>query len=444
MANNRYPTLTKAGQAMLNKMLEHPAAPIYRNESGNCLKKDDLLKVIEFDNYVKSESVSWPRDDIPYWVDAFVKKTFLDVPHYKKFDPQLNFTDIPTTSRSELAQDISQFFPDSIPIERLVNYKTTGTTGNRLIIASHPIVAANYLCFHRKALKRFGINLTNGKGQIGIVLVGHQKKCFTYVSVTPMLDESGLAKINLHPIDWRQPEDRAVYLDALCTELYSGDPLSFSELLNIETTHKPKALISVGMKLLPGLKDKLQKKFACPVLDIYSMNEAGPIAVFDELINGHVLLQPNLYVEILNAAGKPVKHGERGEITLTGGFNFCLPLVRYRTGDFASLSFTPEGPVLFGLEGRPPVRFFTAKKLWINNIDISHALSQFALSQFGLHQNKDGSFVLKLSPSAMSQSNEIIPCLKTELGNAPISVAEITTEDKIIQYTSDFPGHNCL
>jgi phenylacetate-coenzyme A ligase PaaK-like adenylate-forming protein len=29
--------------------------------------------------------------------------------------------------------------------------------------------------------------------------------------------------------------------------------------------------------------------------------------------------------------------GERGEVTPTGGFNFCLPLLRYRTGDYPRL-----------------------------------------------------------------------------------------------------------
>jgi phenylacetate-CoA ligase len=33
----RYPTLTDAGRRMLQYMLEHPAAPVFRNESGNRL-----------------------------------------------------------------------------------------------------------------------------------------------------------------------------------------------------------------------------------------------------------------------------------------------------------------------------------------------------------------------------------------------------------------------
>ena len=84
-------------------------------------------------------------------------------------------------------------------------------------------MAANYLAFHKRALRRFGLELRNGRGTVGVVLLGYQRHCFTYVSVTPTMDESGLAKINLHPADWRDPEDRAKYLDALNPELYTGD-----------------------------------------------------------------------------------------------------------------------------------------------------------------------------------------------------------------------------
>ena len=91
------------------------------------------------------------------------------------------------------------------------------------------------------------------------------------------------------------------------------------------------------------------------------MNEAGPIGVFEEAGGGHVLLQPRMLVEVLDDQGEPVAPGARGELTLTGGFNFCLPLLRYRTGDFGSLADTPAGPAILGLEGRRPVRFLRCR-----------------------------------------------------------------------------------
>ena len=68
--------------------------------------------------------------------------------------------------------------PDSAPIDRLINFRTSGTTGHPLLLASHPVVAANYLAFHKRALRRFGIELRHGRGQVGVVLVGFPAQVF--------------------------------------------------------------------------------------------------------------------------------------------------------------------------------------------------------------------------------------------------------------------------
>jgi phenylacetate-CoA ligase len=346
------------------------------------------------------------------------------------------FEDLPTSCRADLAADIARYVPDPVPLERLINFRTTGTTGNPLLIASHPVVAARYLAFHLRALQRLGITLRHGRGQVGVVLLGLQRRCFTYVSVTPLMDESGLAKINLHPDDWRDPADRAVYLDALNAEVIAGDPISFGELLRLPLTTQPRALLSVGMTLSPGLRDELQARFACPVLDLYSMNEAGPIGVFDAAAGGHVLLQPQMYVEILDAAGQPVPQGERGEVTLTGGFNFCLPLLRYRTGDQAALVHGAHGPVLQALHGRAPVRFQTATGGWVNNIDVTHALERWPLAQYALHQRADTSLHLRLAPAAMAYASAVRAALQALLGPLPLDLHPLAAEDKVLQYTT--------
>ena len=46
---DRYPTLSDAGRAMLTRMTEHPAAPAYRNRSGNRLLAEDLSGLAAFE-----------------------------------------------------------------------------------------------------------------------------------------------------------------------------------------------------------------------------------------------------------------------------------------------------------------------------------------------------------------------------------------------------------
>lgn len=433
----RYPTLTDAGRRMLRFLHEHPAAPLYRNRSGNKLTAEEVQSLRIFEREAVAAAIGWSRLGEPYWLREFVAKTFTEVPYYRRLgSPPRHLADLPTVSRADLAHDIATFVPDTVGTDRLINFRTTGTTGHPLLIASHPLVAGRYLAFHKRALHGIGIELAHRSGQVGVVLLGHQQRCFTYVSVTPTMDESGLAKINLHPDDWRDPDHRAQYLDALSPEVYAGDPVSFGVLADLPLTHRPRALISVSMTLLPGMRQRLESHFDCPVLDVYSMNEAGPIAVYDEQVGGHRLLQPKLYVEIVDREGRPVPEGERGEITLSGGFNFCLPLLRYRTGDCASLEHGPHGPVLRGLSGRPPVRFRTLQGCWRNNIDVSHALGALPLPQFGLHQGADGSLALRLTPAGLHLADAARAALAVLFPDQAIAVDIIVAGDKIVQYTS--------
>jgi phenylacetate-CoA ligase len=436
---DRYPTLTPAGQRLLSFLKEHPHAPIYRNESGNRLLPEEVARVRAFESEVAAAAIDWRAGEPPRWLEEFTASTYADVPHYRRQGvPPVRFEDIPSISRADLSRDIAAFVPDSVPVERMINFRTSGTSGHPLLLASHPVVAASYLTFHKRALRRVGITLLAGAGEVGVVLIGHQKKCFTYVSVTPTMNEAGLAKINLHPDDWRDPEDRTKYLDDLKAEVYTGDPISFAELLTLPVTWRPRALLSTSMTLLPGLRQRLEARFQCPVLDLYSMNEAGPIAVADPNSGGHVLLQPRMYVEILDDEDRPLPPGERGEVTLTGGFNFCLPLLRYRTGDHAALDFCGPEPVLVGLQGRPPVRYRTASGSWINNIEITHALRPLALPQWTVHQGTDGAVTFRHAgmDSLNAQLRQILQSL---LGDGlPLCVEQQDFLDgKVIQYTSD-------
>ena len=436
----RYPTLSAAGMAMLRRLREHPAAPRFHNRSGNRLLASEVEELRRYECDIATAPFAWSPGCPPPWLPSFLARVFAQVPHYRARGPLPAFEDITPVHRGDFAADIARFVPDDVPLQRMIQFRTTGTTGHPLLLPSHPLVAARYLAHHKRALARFGITLRHGRGQVGVILLGMQRHCFTYVSVTPTMGESGLAKINLHPDDWNHPDDRARYIAQMQPEVIAGDPISFATLLELSLDYQPRALLSVSMALSTGLRDALAARFGCPVLDLYSMNEAGPLAVFDARCNGHVLLQPGMYVEILDDDGNVLPAGETGEITLTGGFNFCLPLLRYRTGDHGALAMSRDGPVIFGLQGRRPVRFFTAGGRWVNNIDLTHALLPLPLSRYTVHQAADGGVTLHLPAAETLHGADAANRLQVVLEGRPVGVAVLTAEDKILQYRSDLDG----
>lgn len=435
----RYPTLSQEGRRLLQRMREHPAAPIFRNQSGNRLLAEEVTQLRAYEQQVMAARFEWQPGVPPPWLAGFLDAVHAQVPYFRARGRGMAFEALPTTDRGDLAADIARFVPDPVPLERMMNFRTTGTTGHPLVLPSHPVVAARYLAYHKRALARFGIGLQHGRGQMGVMLLGMQQRCFTYVSVTPTMDESGLAKINLHPNDWRDVDDRARYIDQMQPEVIAGDPISFATLLQLPLSHRPRVLLSVSMALSTGLRTALEARFGCLVLDLYSMNEAGPLAVHDDAYGGHVLLQPGMYVEVVDASGRALPAGQEGEITLTGGFNFCLPLLRYRTGDRGALAMAGDVPMIVGLQGRRPVRYLTANGRWINNIDVSHALAPLPLSRYRVHQHADAGITLHLPVAEAGLADDAVARLQQALDGRAVQVQRLHAEDKLLQYTTDLP-----
>lgn len=435
---DRYPTLSPKGRETLRFMREHPAAPMFRNQSGNRLTAADLAALASFEAALGEA----PRDaGLPDWLPQFLAESFAEVPHYRELGlPPARLTDLQPVSRAEFARDIARFVPDSADLARMINFQTTGTTGHSLLIPSHPEVAGRYLAFHKRALSRFGIVPGHGAGQVGVVIIGYQQPCFTYLSVTPQMGESGLAKINLHPGDWSDPDHRAAYLDALAPEFIAGDPLSFEVMLGLPVSCRPKALLSVSMTLSDGLRGALEARFGCPVLDLYSMNEVGPIGVYDPALGGHALLQDRLLVEVLDEHGRTLPDGERGELAVTGGFNFCLPLLRYRTGDHGALETVGGERLIVGLVGRAPVRFRDAAGEWRNNIEVTHALKHLPIAQYRLHQRADGAFLLSLSVGSLHHEAAARTALLELLGDVSLEVGALSSDAKAQQYSNELGG----
>lgn len=442
----RLPLLSKAGRRLLARMYTHPAAPHFRNFSGHRLGwwarwearwRHAWLRHAPIGAWATGEPVQPPP-----WVKAWWAWQSFHVPAWPRWQDAFGvWAAQPTTSRHDLQRDLLSHMPRLRQQDaRLICFTTSGTTGHPIRVPSLPVVAASYLALHERALALHGVGSEAGAGRVAIVLAGYQRRCFTYVSVNPLRGDCGLAKINLHPEEWRDPADRARYLDALQPELISGDPVSLDELAQLPMTHRPRALLSTSMTLSSGLRSALTERFGCPVLDLYSMNEVGPVGVYVEAVQAFVLLQPGLYVEILNAQGLPQPAGTMGEITVTGGFNPCLPLRRYRTGDHARLIDTSLGPALRDLQGRPPVKFLTQDGRWINNVDISRTLRPLPLRRYALHQHHGGRVTCRVDARALHDADlrdALMAHLRSLLGDWPLALELLTEDDKVRQYTSD-------
>ncbi len=436
--DERFPLIPEEGRGLLRRLRQHAHAPIWNLACGDRLDAAGHAALQRWAAGLRAGPPVWAAGAQPDWLSAFAVAAQARVPFYRsRARPGAPWAEIPTSRRADLAGAPWAFVPDDQPLDELLVYPTSGTTGPAFEVYSHPVASNAWLPFVSAALARVGITLEGGPDRVSLACVHAQRGTYTYPSLMSWLGGAGYVKVNLDPSQWRQPGDALAFLDDCAPELYAGDPYAFAVLAELPLAHRPKALISAATALTPGFRAWLEARFQAPVLDMYSLTEARMVAVSSG--DGHEILANDIFVEILDPqADRPVAPGQRGEIVVSGGNNPFLPLLRYRTGDFGRLEHAPDRVVLRDLEGRPPVCLLDADGGIVNTIDVSRALSPLALARFHLHQREDRA--LRLAYDGPVEPASVRLAVSGLFGALPLQVVPALAPpdpgQKVLQFTS--------
>ena len=434
------PTITAKGLRIQQRLRAHPDAPYWNHTAGDRLEPADIAAIREFQHALALRK-PWSPGSTPAWLRTFLLERSTQVPWFRRVLPRPEYLiddwhTIPTTARETIALTPELLVPDDADLTRLITYRTAGTTGHALIVPHDARAVGMYLAFIEQALRLYGIQLDFTRDEVACILIGNQARTVTYPTSLGVWGECGFAKINLAPHEWPEPESRARYLTAMDPMLLTGDPISFAELLSIAPAIHPSALITTAVAMNPLLKRELAARFACPVIDWYSLTETGPIGYACPQGHGFHILPHDLYVETLDVHGNP-SGDSRGEITVSGGRNPFVPLLRYRTGDWGRLVFEPCScgdpmPRLLELEGRKPVVFMASNGSTVNPVDISRVLREFPLLQHEFVQRLDRSCELTIRLIPGHQSSEVEPLAGTlaELFGEAIPI-KVTIDDSL-------------
>jgi phenylacetate-CoA ligase len=370
----------------------HEHAPAFNFKSGDRLQRHHLEKVLQYEQSIRFQKAFRKADAVPEWMNEFLSFCIETVPYYKGRGSKLE--DQPTVRRLDVKAQPWMFVSSACALDDLLVYQTSGTTGPAMDVLFDPVSQACWLPQLQSVLDVYGISLDKDPKRVAIALVCAQTATLTYASLSTYLNGSGVLKINLNPSDWRHPSDCKAYLEKYDPEIITGDPFAFLSLLELDPGIHPKALVSSAMKLTDGLKARLESRFGCPALDIYSLTECRMIAFAAG--GRHRAIRPDLHLEVFDKdTDVPLPYGERGELVVTGGNNPFLRLIRYRTGDHCSLAVEDGITYLEGLEARSPVVFYDDSGKMVNNIEVSRALSSFPLAGFTLRQHGDHSLSFK-------------------------------------------------
>lgn len=117
-------------------------------------------------------------------------------------------------------------------------------------------------------------------------------------------------------------------------------PTNAAALIDYTSRHRValprlKVVRAVGEVVFPELRQACRETWNAEVIDMYSSNEAGYIALQCPRHQHLHVQSESVMVEVLRDSGVPCAPGEVGRVVVTPLHNLAMPLIRYDIGDLA-------------------------------------------------------------------------------------------------------------
>jgi phenylacetate-CoA ligase len=278
-------------------------------------------------------------NDVPYYQGIF-QSLGIDRSQLQEFRLQ-NLSNLPILGKETVRSMAEKLLTKCIPVKALNQYYTSGTTGTPLAIYYSKDMDYQVQAAYEVRIRHWaGVNQQMSRAMIGGRLIVPQANAhppfwrYNFVERQLYLSAFHISSTNI--------SDYVQALNHFKPQYYVGYASSYYFLAQIIkelnlVVHRPIAVLTSSDKLTDEMRKVIQEVFQAPVFDGYSGLEA--CCQISECEHHYMHISPDVgIIELLDENGYPVVPGEVGEIVATGLLNFAQPLVRYRTGDMASLS----------------------------------------------------------------------------------------------------------
>jgi phenylacetate-CoA ligase len=312
---------------------------------------NDILSIL---NYYNSETT---QKAIKHRLSEVLEHTCNTVPHYKKLSKITKLEDFPVVNKLIIKENYDAFQSEKFKDEK-TKYKTSssGSTGIPFVV-------------NQDKQKRFrNIADTIAFAEIAGVAVGIKvifmsvftgtKKKNPLIAWLQNVDTEEVTELNEVEVEkfllklQKNKNKKAIwaYASALDTIAYTIDAkeITFDDA-NL------KVIVACSEQLSDTTKERLQKHLKTPVISRYSNTENGILAQQENYGDHTFKLNHASYkFEILKFdEDTPQENGIPGRIVITDLFNYCMPLIRYDTGDVGTMVLNGDNvPVFTKIEGR--------------------------------------------------------------------------------------------
>jgi phenylacetate-CoA ligase len=173
---------------------------------------------------------------------------------------------------------------------------------------------------------------------------------------------------------------------------------------------RPEVALTLGSLVTDEIRETVREGLGTRIVDRYSCEETGYIALQCPKHNHFHVLSPVTHVEIVDEDGLPCPVGKPGRVLLTSMQSYAMPLIRYEIGDMAEWGAPCDCginlPVIRKLWGRTrhlittPDGRKTYARIYARDFEDLPALLSY---RFVLHQNE----VVVAQLKAIEQSDEL-------------------------------------
>ncbi|MEW7278498.1 CoF synthetase [Aquimarina sp. 2201CG1-2-11] len=390
---------------------------------------DEIKFIVE--NPTSQKSIDLKNKNLQYLLEHAVKSTgFYDA--YKKYD---SIEDFPVINKNIIKDNYEGFqSKDYIDLPKFT-VSTSGSTGTPFTAHQNTNKRvrnmADTIYFSEKAGFKIGNKLTYFR-----LWNAYEKKGF----ISKLLQ-------NVVPVEIFELKNKEVVKDVIDRLSKSNDSNSWlgyasgyetiCRYLDKNETPKVKgklkSVIAMSERLNDYTKQGVYKHFGTEVVSRYSNVENGIMAQQPLGDKKYFEINEASYlIEILALdSNKRVPDGQPGRIVITDLFNYCMPLIRYDTGDIGIKDVINSKPVFLEVSGRKIDVIYDTKGEIITSNLIMLANNYQELNQCQLIQKAPGTYCFKInSEDKFLREEEFVNEFKEYLGED----AKIT-----IEYVDEIP-----
>jgi phenylacetate-CoA ligase len=366
---------------------------------------------------VVAERQRWPRERVNDFevgqLKAILQHAGKNVPYYRSLFRQIGFDPdqfrsledlqaLPLLEKQTVSNEPQKFVAENISKANLLYCTTGGTSGRPLGLYQTKDIGWQERAYIDDQWSRVGFTFGTPRAMLKGAVVFDKRQLWEY-------DPSARAFVfsNFH----LNTENAARYAAKMVKEnltyfhSYPSAAMEFALRLKESGISPPrfKALFLGSENLYPGQKEALTELYQSRLFTWYGHSENLALAGYCETSDHYHVYSDYGFVELITASGSQANSGEEGEIIGTSLRNYAMPLIRYKTDDWAV-----AGPATCSC-GRSCRLWSEVRGRWLQEMFVGKdgtLISMTALNmhsdlfdhvdQFQFHQKEPGRVTLRL------------------------------------------------